>query len=205
MGVSFFGIRTESQRVLFVLDVSGSMDFAMVPRDNPTDDPQKPFDEPGQNEQSRLEVARNQLVTALGGIRDGGLFNLVLYASDVWTWEDELVAMEQDVRSDVLRFVDSLDAEGATNIFGALMRAFDLAGVREDGEWREPLVDTIFVLSDGKPSIGVVVEPKEILAAVRERNQAAGIVIHAIGLSGAQDAAFLSALAGENGGTYVGK
>lgn len=205
MGVSFFGIRTESRRVLFVLDVSGSMNFAMVPRNNPTDDPRFPADMPRENESSRLEVARQELVNALGGIRDGGLFNLVLYASDVWTWEDELVRMETAVRSDVLRFVDSLTAGGATNLHGALMRAFELAGVAEDADWSEPLVDTIYVLSDGKPSMGVLTVPEEILAAVRERNAAVGITIHTIGLSGAQDAGFLSSLALENGGQYVAR
>ena len=32
IGVTFFGIRTDSRRVMFVLDLSGSMNFAMIPR-----------------------------------------------------------------------------------------------------------------------------------------------------------------------------
>jgi hypothetical protein len=40
---------------------------------------------------------------------------------------------------------------------------------------------------------------------VRERNATAGIVIHTIGLSGAQDADLLRRLAEENGGQYVAR
>ena len=42
VGVTFFGIKTKSQRVLFVFDVSRSMNFSMVPRNNPNDDRSRP-------------------------------------------------------------------------------------------------------------------------------------------------------------------
>ncbi len=45
--------------------------------------------------------------------------------------------------------------------------------------------------------------PDEILSYVRERNRTAGITIHAIGLSGAQDAYLMRSLAEQNGGQYV--
>jgi len=205
LGVTFFGIKTESQRVLFVFDVSGSMNFSMVPRSNPTDDMSRPPDMPREGEDSRLEVAKRELVKAFGGIRDGGLFNIVLYASDVWSWEDELVEMETETRSDALRYAESLGAVGGTNIYGALARAFDMAGVKEGDEWSAPLVDTMFILSDGRASVGVTTNAREILTYVEERNRAAGIVIHTIGLSGAQDAFLLRSLAEQNGGIYAAR
>ena len=40
---------------------------------------------------------------------------------------------------------------------------------------------------------------------MRERNRTSGITIHAIGLSGAQDAYLLGSLAEQNGGVYAAK
>jgi len=202
VGMTFFGITTESQRVLFLLDLSGSMNYSMIARDNPTDSPGVPPDLPRGKEQSRLQSAKVDLVRALGGLREGALFNLVLYASDVWTWQDELVEMEGKQRVGVQEYVDGLRASGGTNIYGALRTALEIAGVKGGEEWDSPRIDTLFLLTDGRPSVGLTTQPDEILAYVREKNRSGGIVIHTIGLSGAQDAYLLSELAAQNGGTY---
>lgn len=203
LGTEFFGIRTESERVLFVLDLSGSMKWSMVPRNNPADDPGRDPDLPREGEISRLQAAQRELTRALGGIPDGGVFNLVLYASDVWTWQDRLATMRNDTRAAAVKFVEGLDALGGTNIHGALELALDLAGAKAGDTWDAPVIDTIFLLSDGRATVGVTIDPDEILAYVRERNRSAGIVIHCIGLSGAQDAYLLRNLAEQNGGKYV--
>jgi hypothetical protein len=205
LGVTFFGIRTESRRVLFVLDLSGSMDFAMVPRDNPDDDPKKPFDMPQKDELSRLDVAKTELLRAISGLEEGAVFNIVMYASDVWTWKDDLAVMKEDTRSKISAYLDGLDAVGATNLYSALEVALELAGAGADEKWSEPEIDTIFVLSDGRPSVGLSTDADEILAMVKERNEAAGITIHTIGLSGAQDAYLMRSLAEQNGGTYAAR
>jgi HEAT repeat protein len=205
VAVTFFGIKTESQRVLFVLDVSGSMRFSMVPRNNPNDDPSREYDMPQEGEESRLEVAKRELVKALGGVGEGGVVNIVLYATDVWSWRDDPATVGAETRSELVRYVESLTANGGTNIYGALRHAFDLAGVEADGEWSDPVVDTIYVLSDGRASMGLTTDSEEILSYVRERNRNAGITIHTIGLSGAQDPYLLRGLAEQNGGQYAAK
>jgi HEAT repeat protein len=207
-GVTFFGISTESQRVVFVLDLSGSMNFAMVPKNNPDDDTTggRQPDMPGAGESSRLEVAKRDLAKALGGVKDKGVFNLVLFASDVWTWSESLVEMNPKVRGEVTSYVEKVEAVGGTNLYGALERAFDLAGATgKGGEWSKPVIDTIYFLTDGRASVGVTTDPDEILAYVRERNANAGITIHTIGLSDAHDAVLLRRMAEENGGQYVGR
>lgn len=204
-GVTFFGINTTSQKVLFILDLSGSMNWSVVPRNNPNDEPGREPDLPRGNEISRLTAAKRDLQRALGGLRDEAKFNLVLYASDVWTWQDKLVEMDEDMRVGVQEYVDGLKANGGTNIYGALKMGLEVAGADGGDEWVAPEIDTIFLLTDGRPSVGVTTSPDEILAFVREKNQNAGIVIHTIGLSGAQDAYLLSKLAEENGGTYASR
>jgi len=202
IGVTFFGISTESQRVLFVFDLSGSMEFSMVSRGAPGADDQTP---PREGEISRLTAAKRDLIKAMGGLREGALFNIVLYASDVWTWQDKLVVMDTEARGEVMATIEDLTAVGGTNIYGALEEAFALAGAKDGDEWSNPDIDTIFLLTDGRPSVGVTTDPEQILAFVRDVNRNAGIVIHTIGLSGAQDAFLLRSLAEENGGDYAAR
>jgi len=205
VGMTFFGITTESQRVLFLLDLSGSMNYSMIARNNPTDTRGAPPDMPRGKERSRLEAAKIDLVRALGGLREGAHFNLVLYASDVWTWQDDLVEMEGEQRVEVQDYVEDLRASGGTNIYGALRLALEIAGVKGGDEWDSPRIDTLFLLTDGRPSVGLTTNPDEILSYVREKNRSGGIVIHTIGLSGAQDSYLLSKLAEQNGGTYAAR
>lgn len=205
-GVSFFGIDTESTKVLFVLDLSGSMNFAMIPRNNPDDDPNRPYDEPRDGEESRLQVAKRDLVKAISGLKDGGVFNIVCFASDVWTWADDLVTMSPDARAQVVHYVEKeAEAVGGTNIYGSMERAFELAGAKDGDQWSKPEIDTIYLLTDGKPSVGLTTDPEEILAFVRERNKTSRITIHTIGLSNAHDAVLLRRMAEDNGGKYVGR
>lgn len=204
-GVSFFGISTESQRVLFVLDLSGSMKFSMSPKSNPTDDPSRPYDTPGADETSRLDAAKRDLIKALGGLRDGAHFNLVLFASDVWSWADDLVVMSPDKRVALTKYVEEVDAIGATNIYGALERAFEVAGASGGDTFSNPQIDTIYLLTDGKATVGVTTDRDEIISFVRSRNQSARITIHTIGLSDAHDAVLMRRIAEENGGQYVGR
>ena len=66
---------------------------------------------------------------------------------------------------------------------------------------KRPL-DTIYFLSDGRPSVGKLLEPDEILAEVRKHNEQYKLVIHAIAIGDFQKG-FLQQLAEENGGVFV--
>lgn len=207
IGVSFFGISTESQRILFVVDCSKSMDFSMTPKNNPTDEGGRPYDMPdtSKGEISRLTAAKRDLEKALGGIKDGGQFNIIAYAADVWSWDDAPVVMNPAARKEALAYVGALEGAAGTNIYSALERALDMAGVKDGSVWSKPEFDTIFFLTDGRATIGVTTDTEQILSYVRERNRTAGIVIHTIGLSGAQDAELMRRLAEENHGQYVAR
>ena len=205
VGTTLFGIETGSQRVLFVLDVSGSMDFSLVARNNPTDDPSLPHDMPMKGEISRLAAAKRAMAQALGGLREGAHFGIICYASSVWSPTDGLIDMREKDRAEVLEMVNAMKASGGTNILGALEIALELAGLDGGDAWSQPEVDTIYFLTDGRASVGSSTDPEDILAYVREKNRAGAVVIHTIGLSGAQDAFLLRQLADENGGTYVSR
>ena len=198
VGLTFFGLSTESQRVLFVLDVSGSMERPMAT-----------YQTGGGAGDRRIDVARRELLKALGGIRDGGVFNIVCYASDVWTWADEPVVMEPEARAEATAFVEGIAPVGGTNVYGAMQTGlFQARGAKKKKgapRWVEPAYDTIFLMSDGVPSMGVSTDRDGILTMVSEENADLGIVIHTIGLSNEQDAVLMRSLAEQNGGSYAAR
>jgi len=198
VGLTFFGLRTESEKVLFILDASGSMN-----------EPMATYTGGGRAGETRLTVAKRELMKALAGVKDGGTFNIVVYAADVWTWSEEPVVMEAMTREEATIFVEEITAIGGTNIWGCIEKGLDMSQGRKSkkglSKWVQPNYDTLFLLTDGQPSIGISTNREEILDMVRERNEGLGLVINTIGLSSDQDAVLMRRLAEENNGTYAAR
>ena len=190
-GVTFYGITTFSDKVLLVLDVSGSMT-----------EPAHPEGAGARASETKIDVARKELNGAIDMLEDKKRFNLVFFSHEVVRYQPGMLAGEKLNRDQAKRFAATLTPSGGTNIHDALEGAFRLAGFGADGKTFMPVVDTIFFLTDGKPTAGKVQEPKLILDEVREWNRSAKITIHAVGM-GDCDPVFLQALASENGGRFV--
>jgi hypothetical protein len=67
--------------------------------------------------------------------------------------------------------------------------------------FKSPL-DTVYFLSDGRPSVGKLIEANEIRKEVRRYNEIFRLVLHTIAIGDFQKE-FLKQLAEENGGVYV--
>ena len=178
-GAKFFGIRIISHRVIFIIDVSGSMnelvrgEFA------------------GENGAPRMEVAKEELAKAVEGLDEEALFNIVIFSSDVDAWLDAGVSSaEAGNKAAAKEYIERLGAMGGTNLYGALRSAFE-----------DPDADTIVVLSDGEPSVGDVIDPHTIREDVVRWNEHRGIEIHCIAVGGSLDV--LEWIAADNGGEYV--
>ena len=98
-------------------------------------------------------------------------------------------------------FVDGLDPVGSTNIFDALAKSLEIAAAR--GEGKSPGADTVFFLTDGRPTSGQIVDANQILAEISARNRMLGVIIHASGVAREQNAAFLFNLAKRNHSEYA--
>ena len=97
---------------------------------------------------------------------------------------------------------------GKTNTLGAPTAALESdagggggRGRGRDGDYMVA-VDTIFFLSDGKPTTGRFVDPDDILREVRKLNELRRVVVHTIALGQFQKT-FMKRLAKENGGVFV--
>jgi Ca-activated chloride channel homolog len=115
----------ESRRksVVFVLDRSGSMSG------------------------KKMEQAREALRTVLGGLREGDLFNIIAYDSEVEAFRPELQKFTSASREAAIGFARSLFAGGSTNIDGALTRA--LAMLQDPNQ-----PSYVIFLTDGLPTVG---------------------------------------------------
>lgn len=175
----FFGIRIESSRVIFILDVSGSMIEQLRPR------------YVGEQAETRIDVAKRELVKAIEGLDEKALFNVLIFSSDMERWRAEGIATPTEAtRADAVEYVKKLGAGGGTNIYGALQLAFE-----------DPDVDTIVMLSDGEPSVGDVVDAGLIRDAVKEWNDTRGVKIDTIAVGGSLQ--LMQWIAEDNGGRYV--
>lgn len=196
---TFFGIEIESKRVVFVIDVSGSMN--------------QPVGGGPEPKATKISLAKRELKRALSDLEDGTIFDVVFFSGAVKVWKPDMQKADAKTRKEAQDFTESTDAVGGTNTYDALEAAFGLGDLgkgkkREADPTGDARVDTIVLLSDGKPSMGRTTDPDAIRGAVREWNRARRIVIHAVAFGvDAKDGAdpkFMEGLAQDTGGSYRG-
>jgi len=152
--VTFFKYRIMTDRVLFVIDVSGSMMW---------------LDQPPQ----RIDIARRELERVIQVLDDKTLFNVMTFSSDIHMWQPKEQPATEANKEDCLKWLKNrLLPRGGTNTYGALMQA-----LRDN-----PQIDTIYFLSDGLPSSGEVEVQEEILVALRDENRFRKVRINTIAL-----------------------
>ncbi len=177
--VKFFGIRIISHRVIFIIDISGSMNEEMRAR------------YVGEGGTTRIEVAKRELTKCIDGLDLKALFNIITFSNGVEGWLQEGITGSDDKsRDDARDYVSRLGAGGATNLYDSLRMAFD-----------DPDVDTIFVLSDGEPNVGEETDITVIRDHVAAWNEHRKVEINTIGIGGSFDV--LEWLAEDSGGTHV--
>ena len=207
--------------MLFVIDVSGSMDDLVVEVDKFRD----------YRDRKRFTIVQTELLNTLETLTADTNFNIVAFATDLKPWKKRLVPANIVNRESAKSFVRGLKPlggsesqelaasglggaanleAGKTNTLKALLFAFGVdpekpskAAVTgfDKNAIKRPL-DTMYFLSDGRPSAGKLIETNEILAEVRKHNELYRIVIHTIAIGDFQKA-FLKTLAEQNGGVFV--
>ena len=97
---TFYGVQLFARSMVFVLDISGSMD---------------------------IREARLQLKNAYQSLKSNEYFNIIVYSQTITSWKDQLVKANKENKQDADTWVDKLYPGGATNIYGALQRSFAVA------------------------------------------------------------------------------
>lgn len=165
---TFYGVKVFERNILFVLDISGSMDIG---------------------------EARLQLKNAYHALGPQESFNIIAYNNNLIIWKEGLVLASQENKKQADQWVTTIYNGGNTDIYSALQIAFTTA-------WKSIRTDSIYLVTDGLPTAGPVLDPFQIIAAVRKWNQGKNISIHVIGVGPQQDRPFLKTLAEQNYGRY---
>lgn len=192
---SFYGIETHSLRVLFILDVSGSMAERTGP--SPTG--------PSQTTPTKLAVAEDEIHRALGALPEQATFNVLVYSSEVQRWNRGMTPASIANKEAAEAWLRGIPARGATNIYAGLIEGFKIAGIGATDHNYTADADTIFFLTDGNPTVGAITDVERILGEVRRLNSLSRVVIHTVGVGHDADQDFLDRLASENGGKHVKK
>jgi uncharacterized protein YegL len=216
--VHYYGIKIKSDKVLFIIDTSGSMKEekrapapTVPPKGPTTKEPEKPKEPPaGKFSGPKIEIAKQELKRAIKALPKEALFDIISFNHTVQQWQPKMMQATDANKELAYAWVRDIPAVGSTYIDGALQMAFKMAGMGAyDRAYPGVGVDTIFLLSDGAPTDNSypevkLMEPKEILDHVREWNSQKRVVIHCIGIDNVvQGITFMKDLARENGGTYV--
>ena len=200
----FFDLTIESDRVLFVLDFSGSM---AEPAELKATGTTAAGGTGTKTTKAELVVA--ELKKLVMSLPDGALCNFVVFSEDVRIWRAEgsrpaLVELDDEARDELLgSFLDGLRPQGPTNLYGALEAALGFGGRGLYDKYYAAGFDTLYVITDGAPTAGPVTDKEEIRRRVREANNLRKIAIHCITFGDQNDTAFLKPLAEENGGRHI--
>lgn len=95
----------------------------------------------------KMQQARTALIQLLGSLREGDRFRLVAFSGGVRRYAQGWSAVHAQTRRDAEAWIRSLDAEGGTNIAGALTEAFAEAPAEE-------ALGVVVFLTDGVASAG---------------------------------------------------
>ena len=196
-GVSYYGITTYSNRIVYILDVSGSMSRA---HENPDREAEK-------GETVKVEAAKRELIRSLRSIPSKGAFTIIVYNDLIKVWKPKLIPASAGNKKEAEAFITGLNAASSTNIYGAMEAVFNLAGMGASDKHYALGADTVFLLTDGSPTkpSGEMDSTEKILVACREWNRLKRVTIHCIGIGRSHNGGFLRSLASEHGGKYVAR
>ncbi len=204
----YFNIAVESDRLLFLVDASGSMarkvklkrKYAGIP-----------------NEAVKFDLVRKELSKVILSLPPTAAVNVIFFNQDVVPFRPMspgnpgLMPMTEANKEALLEFLNLAVPQGLTNLYGALDLALQVGRGRGKKKWKgryrsrtNPLTfDTIYLLSDGAPTTGKVIDPDRILELVDRANAVKKVVIHTISFGDVNNAKFMDELARRNGGKHV--
>ena len=156
VGITVATHRLAGEDGYFMLTLSpGSAVGSTLPRDITA-----VVDVSGSMSGEKIEQAKLALLQLLSSLQPADRFRLIAFSSRVRAYQTDWSRPRGNQIEDARRWVESLSADGGTNIEGALTEAFRL----DSGAGRLPMV--IF-LTDGLPSVGE--QNPELLAQLAER------------------------------------
>ncbi len=172
----YFGMEiTATNRATFIVDVSGSMAEKVVLESG--------------DKVRKIDVLKRELTQVIGELPDDSHLNIIAFNHTFKPWQKQLVPLKGKGRRNALKYVSTLQAVQATNVYDTLEFAL-----------RDKNVDTIFLLSDGEPTAGRFTEIPAILREIKILNRARAVSIN--GIAFGEESKLLRKLSEQNKGEY---
>jgi len=184
---AFFGLKPMTDRVVFVIDRSGSMEgFARWPAQTTRT-----------KNKTRYAEAIDQMIGFLTELGERTRFNVVLFNDRVATWRSDLYAANASNLRQVRGWLKDHRPDGSTALRPGLLEALEQCDPRAERR-AQHLADTIIVLCDGETDSG----PSWVVRTLRARSADARAKIHCVQLGSGGDGT-LQALSEATGGRFV--
>lgn len=245
---SFYGLKTRSTRLVFLLDRTGSMEAPgseperppfKLPPEATGSEKEPPQEKLARDEctkivkkwmaltaRTRIEVAKKEIILTIHVLRPSVHFNIVWYETTPSPWKQELVPATWANKLDAIQAADKITASGGTNIWDAVEVAYKMLELPQQKQAVSPVmldkkasyatstngVDTIFLMTDGKPNQGRIMAPDDILSELRKVNRLRKVTIHTICVGDipptgptpdSPDPVFLKKISDQNNGDFV--
>ncbi len=143
----YFGIEIEGENVVFLIDISGSMEGK--DEGSFTEQVVREATEQGTNiveeaiggklgqligtqlrrEATKLGSAKRELIPAIKGLPQDARFTLIAFGNGVTMWKSNLVEATSLNRNLVMYYIQKLSASGGTPAFTALKQAFQFSQI----------------------------------------------------------------------------
>ena len=190
----FHGIPVYSKRIVFILDLSGSMkDEILVEVPDP-----KRSGLVKKINRTKMEVSKEELIRTINSLGPKVYFNVIFFGTKITPWQKRMVLAAGRNKKTCEVFVKKQKCLGRTNIYDSIEFALN-----------DPNADTVFLLSDGGPSEGKYMFKSRVLRKVWRLNKYQLVRINTLmfGETEAKKSAvwFMKELAEDNWGKYYPK
>lgn len=214
----FYGMPVLSNRVVLVLDISLSMyDPIEIDKDRlrretsrrkpvvtgEKKDPKEKvpeedegYDIPWWKVKTRLDLAKYQTINLVSQLREDQSFEIITFSKEVTHWMGRIVPATSINKQKAIAMLEVVKPEDATNTWGAIAATFDMVDVNRKGEGLGP--DECYIVTDGAPSLGDIVDSNQILEATLQLCKVKPVRFNVIGVG--VDLSFLRKLARDTGG-----
>ncbi|MFH1226286.1 MAG: hypothetical protein V1701_00105 [Planctomycetota bacterium] len=163
---------------------------------------------------TRIDAVKKESVNAIYYLDPRVNFSIIFYNGDIEVWKNDLVPATYENKMDAITAIDGRGPGGGTNIYDAIEAAYKMVksagnapAKPKDEPKAEPKkvvsgdkkgqpnidkivsgADTVFLLTDGQPTVGKILLPDDIINSVRRLNDLRRIKINTIAV-GASDSA----------------
>ncbi len=169
---SFYGLAIRAQHLVFTVDSSDSMKGK------------------AKDGRSRIEIAKEQLRSAIAELPDGSTFDIVNFGKNAKSWNGELIEAKSKQRQRALEHVDRMGLSWGTQVYEALRTAY-----------QDPSADAIVLLTDGDPQLTMIMDRNLIRRMVVQWNRTRHVQIDCITIG--TDRGWLRKIAEATGGRYL--